>query len=396
MKILLIHAVQKQLASEDMLVTLEKLGHEVREYQEVLSPGFLDDGEIKGLVDYIEKYRIEIAISIYFVMNAAMAAYKKGIKYVSVIWDAPYVGVYNPLGRIDNVYISTFDRLERERYLAHGIRHVLYQPLSVNGDTAEQWDYDIQDTLRGGYFHDISFVGRLYDNNEYDKRLHLIPPIMQEYFTSIFEEVAFRWDGVNRVYGSTNNEIWEYIERVNPDFRMVNRMEIEDARCFEAVCLVKKIANIERIAVLNTLAEEHSLAIYTDSHSAKETLVNVELRPPVVPGKASALVFAGSRINLNISLKGMEGGTPFRIMDITAAGGFVLSSYCLETADLFEEDKEIVMFRSPEELMEKVDYYLRHDTERERIAAAGRKKTLSCYTYEKKLQRLMDWVVHTD
>ena len=392
MKILLIHGVQKQLASEDMLLTLEKLGHEVREYQEILSPGFLDDGGIEGLVDYIEKHRIELVISIYFVMNAAMAAYQKGIKYVSVIWDAPYVGVYNPLGRIDNVYISTFDQLERDRYLANGIKHVFYQPLSVNEDAVKEWDNDIQDTLRGGYFHDISFVGRLYDNNEYDKRRRLIPPIMQEYFTSIFEEAAFKWDGVNRVYGSTSNEIWKYIERVNPEFRMVNRMDIADARCFEAVCLMRKIANIERVAVLNALAEEHSLAIYTDSPSAKEALVNVELRPPVLSGKAAAMVFAGSKINLNISLKGMEGGTPFRIIDITAAGGFVLSSYGSETAELFEEDKEIVMFRSPEELMEKADYYLRHETERERIAAAGRRKTLSCYTYEKNLQRLMEWV----
>lgn len=145
---------------------------------------------------------------------------------------------------------------------------------------------------------------------------------------------------------------------------MVNRMDIDDARCFEAVCLAWKIANIERVAVLNALAEEHAVAVYTDSQSADEALLHVERRPPVVTGKAAGLVFAGSRINLNISLKGMEGGTPLRIMDITAAGGFALASYCPETAELFEEDKEIVMFRSPEELMEKVDYYLRHDVER--------------------------------
>lgn len=82
-------------------------------------------------------------------------------------------------------------------------------------------------------------------------------------------------------------------------------------------------------------------------------------------------------------------------MDIMAAGGFVLTSYCAETAELFEEDREIVMFRNPEELMEKVDYYLTHDRERRQIAEAGQKKVMRCYTYEKKMRELLDWMAGT-
>ena len=50
------------------------------------------------------------------------------------------------------------------------------------------------------------------------------------------------------------------------------------------------------------------------------------------------------------------------------------------------------MFRTPEELLEKAEYYLAHDKEREQIAKSGCEKVLSCYTYEKKLKQLMDWV----
>ena len=96
------------------------------------------------------------------------------------------------------------------------------------------------------------------------------------------------------------------------------------------------------------LAEDHSVALYTDSQSAKTVLKNVELHPPVMPGKAAAQVYAGSKINLNISLKGMEGGTPLRIMDIIVT--------------------------------------------RKRIAEAGYKKVLAGYTYEKKLKQLIEWV----
>ena len=50
------------------------------------------------------------------------------------------------------------------------------------------------------------------------------------------------------------------------------------------------------------------------------------------------------------------------------------------------------MFKSPEELFDKVEYYLRHEEERERIAKAGYHKVTACYTYEKKLQKLLEWV----
>ena len=70
----------------------------------------------------------------------------------------------------------------------------------------------------------------------------------------------------------------------------------------------------------------------------------------------------------------------------------MLTNYCAETAELFEEDREIVMFKTPEELVEKAAYYLTHEKEREEIARAGRRKVLNCYTYEKKLKQLMKWV----
>lgn len=50
------------------------------------------------------------------------------------------------------------------------------------------------------------------------------------------------------------------------------------------------------------------------------------------------------------------------------------------------------MFKTPEELLEKVEYYLQHDKEREQIARAGHDKVLDHYTYEKKLEKLLSWV----
>jgi spore maturation protein CgeB len=60
-----------------------------------------------------------------------------------------------------------------------------------------------------------------------------------------------------------------------------------------------------------------------------------------------------------------------RCFEIPAAGAFMLAEYSDDLASLFAEGKEADYFRSPEEMMDKVRYYLRHETHRRRIASAG-------------------------
>lgn len=387
MKILYIYGMSR---TKDLVHAMRSLGYEVEEYPQRQENSVLDDEEIGRLADYIRERQITHLMSIHLIYNLAVAAYQTGVKYVSVIWDAPYIKIYTPFGKLDNCWFSVFDKLDYERFMRDAIPHVMYQPLAVNADDVRKWN--VKEKLGGTYINEVSFIGSLYADNLYDKTLHQIPARIQDYFTSIFEEAAFRWDGVNRVYGKTSPEILEYLKLAYPDFQLNNVYDIEDVKYFETQYLIKKIANIERICVLNALSEEFPVTFYTYRSVDRSKLPKVKIMPPVEPGEAISIIYAASKINLNISLKGIEGGTPQRIMDIAGAGGFVLTNYCSETAELFEEDKELVMFRTPEELIEKTAYYLSHDEEREQIAAAGQKKVLSCYTYEKKMKELLEWV----
>ena len=100
------------------------------------------------------------------------------------------------------------------------------------------------------------------------------------------------------------------------------------------------------------------------------------------------LVFAGSRINLNISLRSIHSGIPLRVLDIMACGGFVLSNRQPEIAEYFGEGVEIATFGSMEECMDKVHYYLAHEEERRRIAEAGQRKVQAAFSYASGLMRL--------
>lgn len=387
MKILYVYGMS---TAKEIVHNLDRLGYKVEEYPDVQHNSVLSDEEIEKMTAYIKKRHITHVMSTHLIYNVAMAAYQTGIKYVSIIWDAPYIKIYTPFGKLDNCWFSVFDKLDYERFKADGIPHVMYQPLAVDQHDIRKWN--VKKKLGGRYIEDVTFLGRLYEDNLYDRFLKEIPANMQDYFTSIFEEAVFQWDGTNRIYGKTDKAILDYIKLVSPGFQMENVFDIDDARYFETQYLIRKMANIERICILNALGEKFNVALYTVPDVDKEKVPNVKIMPQVEPGEAASIIFAGSKINLNISLKGIEGGTPQRIMEVLGAGGFILTNYCAETAELFEEDKEIVMFKTPEELMEKTEYYLAHDTERERIANAGHKRVINCYTYDRKLKELMDWV----
>ena len=287
---------------------------------------------------------------------------------------------------MENCYFSVFDKTDYQRFIRDGIPHVVYQPLAVDREEIVKWNI-----RKNEYLHDICFVGNLYEESLYDDYVQTLPEILRKYFDSIFAEAAFRWDGINRIYGKTGKEVLEYMKTACPGFCLINPWDIDDVQYFEAFYLSRKLANIERISILNLLAQKYEVALYTGSKKDTQKLQNVQVYPFADSRTMAPRIFNSSKINLNITLHSIENGTTQRVLEVMEAGGFVLSTYRPETAELFEEDKEIVMFRSPEELVEKIEYYLEHDEERQRIAAAGHEKVLRCYTYDIKMKAFLEW-----
>lgn len=389
MKILYVHGTAK---TEGIINALRRLKVDVIVYPERLLDVFANGEKADEMVSFIKEHNITHVMSIHLIDTLAVAVKKADIIYISLIWDAPYNKLFTTYGRMENCWYSTFDRVNARKFTDGGIPHVLYQPLAVDYEQILEWDRDCDSGGARKYSHEVCFVGRLYDDNLYDEFCNHLPQILREYFVSVFENAAFRWDGINRINGTVSNELVAHIRKVTPGFQMVNFFDIAESTYFEDGYLTRKVANIERICVLNLLAERYPVTLYTTSKTAEERLSNVKIMPPICSEKDLHDTFKSSKINLNISLKGIEGGTPQRVLDILGASGFVLTNYCPETAELFREDEEIVMFRSPEELIEKVEYYLKHDKEREQIARNGHEKVMQCYTYEKKMKDLLAWL----
>lgn len=78
-----------------------------------------------------------------------------------------------------------------------------------------------------------------------------------------------------------------------------------------------------------------------------------------------------------------------RVYEVLACGGFLLCDDQPDVRALFEEGRELAIFRDAFDLRDKARYYLSHERERREIAERGRAKTLAEHTYRHRVTALI-------
>lgn len=102
-------------------------------------------------------------------------------------------------------------------------------------------------------------------------------------------------------------------------------------------------------------------------------------------------ILYNSKISINRHINVAENNANnMRLYESTGVGSMLISDYKDNLHELFEIGKEIETYKTKEELLEKINYYLKHDDEREKIAKAGQLRTLSEHTYEIRMKELLN------
>lgn len=114
---------------------------------------------------------------------------------------------------------------------------------------------------------------------------------------------------------------------------------------------------------------------------------------PVTVGEMVKIIRA-SKITLNVHVVEQiySEGTNVRTFEATGAGGFLLVNKRASLYELFKVGRELEVFDSNEEFVEKTKFYLKNDIAREKIARAGWIRTKRDHTYLKRFQALLKYL----
>jgi spore maturation protein CgeB len=109
-----------------------------------------------------------------------------------------------------------------------------------------------------------------------------------------------------------------------------------------------------------------------------------------VAEEEKARAYNAARIVLNTMHYGEIEGVNCRLFEAAGCGAFQIADWKPALPELFEPEREIVTFRTRRELKEKVDYYLAHPDERREIAARACACAHRDHTYQKRLEKMFE------
>lgn len=367
-------------SEKDLAQSLSRLGHIVVKCHIPLKDYENDEEFTENLERIFVEQKCDIFFSFDFFPIIAKSANRLQKKYISWVYDMPHLTLYSPAVQSEYVSLFLFDKMQYEEIKEIKQTNIYHLPLPVNTVRLNKQLGELSDDA--AYENDISFVGSLYENNMY-RQINYLPDYLKGYIDGI-AQAQHRIYGYNMVEEVLTNQIVGEMEKyvqinMDPSYYINSRKLYADMINAEITCR-------ERIEMISKLAKMYNVSLYTGSDS--KLIPEATYKGIVSYDEQMPQVFRKSKINLNITLRSIMSGIPLRALDIMGAGGFLLSNYQPELAEYFIDGKEIVLFESEEDMMDKAFYYLNHDDERKSIAYNGWKKVQEEFSYDKLLEKI--------
>lgn len=384
MKILYIE--WNSLCAEDVKSALKALGHEVKTISTPDKNKFELNEDFQFAVEQaIKAYKPDFVFSMNFFPSVSMACNTCDTKYISWIYDNPQTAAYDYSVKNECNYVFSYDSYMVAQLNSRGVEHIYYAPMAVNTERVNSITISSEDIKK--YSCDIALVGSLY-NESADYYSTMIARANDDYLTGYLEGVL---NSQKLVYGynfmsealpqDITSKIHEVMGDLLPEHTLLTEQEI-----YSDVFLSKKLATINRVELLYMLGNYFDVHFFT----YKETFINnITHRGTIDYNTEMPKLFKIAKINLNDTRRSNKCGIPLRAMDIMGCGGFLLSNYQEDFFRHFEPDVHFAMYGSVEEAIDKSDFYLKHDSEREDIKRNALELMKKDHTYEIRLRQML-------
>lgn len=366
--------------NEDMKTAFAEEGHCLICFPFSKDEGRQNEQLAHALTDAIQQAKPDFVFSFNYFPLISNVCRQENVRYLSWVYDSPYVMLYSYTVINPCNYIFVFDRALCQQFAGNGISTVHYLPMAANPG---RLDTIAVPAASSGY--DISFVGSLYtESHNFFERMKGLSAYATGYLDALMS-AQMRIQGYNFIEESLAPVIDELYKALpmepNPD-------GVESREYLYAQYVInRKITGLERCTLLKAICEKHTLDLFTrDPNFHYQGLVN---HGPVRYFDEMPVVFKHSKINLNISLRSIHSGIPQRAFDIMGSGGFLLSNFQSDFLDDFIPGEDFDYYESQEDLLTKIDYYLTHEKERMEIAANGHRKVADFHTYRHRIREMI-------
>lgn len=346
-----------------------------------------EDSEFeKWFSDNVDSRKYDALFSIDYWPLLSKMCQIKNLKYIVWSYDTPpnVLRIEETLGNPVN-YVFWFDRMQYSQYKNMGFDTVYHLPLGVNSTRMRK--LKVTPYLQSKYTSDVSLVGKLYDSHILEYMAY-----MNEYTKGYLRALM---DAQSNIYGYymfddlITDELMEDInnqyKEKSPDTEFVLPKE---ALTF---AMASEVTRRERVILLELCGKRFDTRLY--SYQNSEVLKNAKLLPAVDYINEMPYIFACSKINLNPSFRIIQTGIPLRALDIMGAGGFLLSNYQEELVELYDNNREMVIYENIYDAIDKIAFYLKHEELRRQIAQRGREKTLQENSMQKRFEKIFEIVL---
>lgn len=317
----------------------------------------------------------DAVFSVNFAPVVSYVCERHGIKYISWVYDSPmHIRNYDVMKNSCNK-IYMFDWGQIQEYKKRGIE-MEHMPLAVD---SEVFNLPQNETVKREYSAQIGMVGKMYAT-EYTTYTN---PLSDETKHLLNEMISSQRDVYNDCF-IPRLLTDELIEKINKEYAGAGiDFQIEE-RELEYMMLCETTSR-ERYIILSALANHFDTHLYT---TEKMDIKNLHIHGPVDYYKQMPYIFKLSDINLNISLKAIRTGIPLRCVDILGCGGFLLSNYQEELVQYLDVGTDCEVYGSFEEMYEKVDFYIKHEELRKKIAENGFLKAQKIFTFKNRIEQM--------
>lgn len=368
-----------EITYHDCIESMCQLGYTV----DVATGSFLDydmDEEfLSKFISCCKAHAYDCIFTFNYFPIISRAAVQCQLKYIAWVYDSPHPTLDSVTLANDYNAVFLFDYLLYEKYRKKGIQTVYYMPLAYN-------PYRLDQAIRNippHYEHDITFLGTLYEDayNFYDQ-INYLPPYLEGYIRAIIDaqQLIFGLDLCSLLFDHGKcEEMAKYV-------RIDMGKQYSDYRddLFRDM-IRKKVTVIERKNTLSIIAQKYTVDLYSPK---KPENLSVNYKGYADYTNQMPQIFYTSKINLNITLRSILSGIPLRVIDILGAHGFLLTNYQAELSEYFVNGEDLVWYESMEDMMDKISFFLTHDSERERIASNGSFKVQKYFSYTELLQKI--------